>query len=74
MDDLMPDIDRRAMDGECAFDRIDRPDDACAEAARRTKNDFQGRFGRHIGAIQGPGHQNGRCDGSDWQNSAKELV
>ena len=52
MDDLVADIDRGAIDGERPFHGVDRPDHAGAEAARRTKHDFQGWFGWHLGQFR----------------------
>ena len=45
MDDLVADIDRGAIDGQRPFHGVDGPHHAGAEAAGRTKHDFQGWFG-----------------------------
>ena len=46
VDDLVPHIDRRAVHRERLLDGVDRPHDACAEAARRAEQDGEGRL-RH---------------------------
>ena len=47
VDDLVPHIDRRAVDLERLLDHVDRAHDAGAEAARGAKNDAERRFRGH---------------------------
>jgi len=47
VDDLMADIDRGAIDGQGPFDGINGAHHPGAEAARRTKHEFQVWFGWH---------------------------
>ena len=51
MDDLVADIDRRAIDGERPFHGIDGPNHAGAEAAGGTKHDSEVWFGWHRGYL-----------------------
>ncbi len=51
MDDLVPDIDRGAIDGERPFHGVDGPNHAGAEAPWRTKHDSQVRFWVCLAAI-----------------------
>ena len=44
VDDLVPDVDRRAIDLQRPLDDVDRAHDAGAEAARRAKNDAKRGF------------------------------
>ena len=44
VDDLVPHIDGRSVERERAFDRFDRPHDACAEAAGRAKKNLERRL------------------------------
>jgi hypothetical protein len=39
VDDLLADVHRRPVELEGALDRVDRPFDACAVAARRREED-----------------------------------
>ena len=48
VDDLVPDIDRGAVDRQRPFHDIDRPHHAGAEAPRGTKHDFKVWFGCHL--------------------------
>ena len=52
MDDLVADIDRRAVALEGAFDDLDGTHDACAEAARLSQKDFKGATIKHV--VQSP--------------------
>jgi hypothetical protein len=40
MDDLLADINRRAIEIQRDPDYVNRPDDACAKASRSEQNDF----------------------------------
>jgi hypothetical protein len=51
MDDLVPDIDRGAIDGQRPFHGIDGPNHPGAEAPWRTKHDFKVWFGGHWGNL-----------------------
>ena len=53
VDDLVPDIDRRAEPLDRQLDDLDRPVDTRAEAARRSDQDMQFRLGQaHGGACK----------------------
>ena len=58
--DLVPNIDRRAEELQRAFNGVDRPDDARAEAAGRAKDDTKGGFERSAGHDRRPMEGQGR--------------
>ena len=47
VDDLVPHVHRRAVDPQRGLDRVDRPHDAGAEAARGAQNEAKRRFDDH---------------------------
>ena len=47
VDDLVPHVHRRAVDHQRGLDRVDRPHDAGAKAARGAQNEAERRFDDH---------------------------
>ena len=70
MHDLVADVDRGAIDGERPLDGIDGPHYPGAEAAGRTKHDFEVWFRWHRGYL---GTESPLAGGLGTANSHKDL-